>query len=386
MKNIMILCGFFLCVQACGILTDKKKSIDYLEVLPLSGNKEISFQKKEYKIKWGDSISYTKRGYDIVNINNEPYLVALNENNGDLIGFNINSQELVFKIPKTTLPISRTNGEVSSVHVHNFDSIFIIQTYQFHLIDTSGIVKHQADINKGDDKYAFGNIHSDFPVFYDNKTDKLYTQTYYWKRKQHDRLYYTSPIESSINVSTNDIERLPVYYSKLYQKYYYGYANHVYRSFTDSLNIYTFPVDPNIYVYNRYAGNYKVIGGKSKYQRQPVRTLSRKQKDDDKTKINHFSTIPFYYKVHYNPFQNYYYRFFSPALPQKNEEGLFNKYSDREHILMIFDEQFRLIDEIELEEKYQVLFTFCTSEGLHVNRVNEQKEQGLYTIFKIDIQ
>ena len=378
----------FIFIVLCGCSTQYNKS----------SSNELATQKSKYTVEyttenhimaWRDSVVETIKGRDFEVIDGIPVYLTRNKRNGDIIGYNFQTTEKVFKVKRSNLPNEAEYGQFNSIYIHNFDCIFIVQDYMIKLIDTSGIIKQQLVINNEADKlyktHAIGNLNY-APIFFDAKNNKLYIESYCWKCKRHKPSYYKSKIEVAIDLASGKTELLPQTYPILYQENYYGYANHTYREANDSLNVYSFPVDPNIYLYNRLSGNYKTVGGKSKYQKQLANTLSRKQKDDEKTKIEHFSIIPFYYKVHYNPFQNYYYRFFSPGLSQKNEEGLFNKNSDREHILMIFDEQFKLIDEIKLEEKYQVFFTFCTPEGLYVNRVNEKKEKGLYTIFKINIQ
>ncbi len=372
-------------LQSCSLIMDNSQVSDK-EIETLKSEKKLTYKKVFYKKGWKDSIQYTTKEYDVTYQNGNSYLIAKNKGEDRLIGYELSTQEKIFDIPSSKLSFPIELGEVASVYVHNFDSIFIAQTRRVTLLDSLGNIKSQFGINDGRSKYALGNLHGEMPIFYDAKTESLYFQTYCWKCPQHKTSYYTSHVSSSLNLKTKEVQALPVSYPISYQKNYYGYANHVYGTYTDSLNIYTFPMTPNIYVYNRYTENYQEFGGKSQHQKQSPYTLSRQQKDDDKAKIEHFNRATLYYKVHYDPFRNYYYRFFSPALPEKNEKGLFTKYSDREHILMIFDKQFKLIDEIKLEEKYQVFFTFCTPEGLYVSRINEKEGKGLYTIFKINIQ
>jgi len=381
-KTIFLLT--IICLQNCGIIKDRNNS-QYQEIPSTKSSKKLTYEKDNYKMWWGDSITYINKQYDITYQNETSYFVAKNGNEDRLVAFQLDTPKTAFDLSdKLSFPMDL--GEVASVYVHNFDSIFVAQTYQITLLDSSGKVKFQIPINDGDSKYALGNLHGGSPVFYDNKTESLYFQTYCWRCPQHKSSHYTSHISSQFNLKTKQITPLPITYPILYQEAYYGFNNHVFSTYTDSLNVYTFPMTPNIYVYNRYTESYKILGGKSKYQQQLPLALSPRQKNNDKAKMEHRSRAPFYYKVHYNPFQNYYYRFFSPILPEKNEDGLFTRNGDRKHILMIFDEQFRLVDEIELDEVHQVFYTFCTPEGLYVNRVNKQKEAGLYTVFKINIQ
>jgi len=384
MEKIMLLIAIFF-LQSCSVIMDNSQ-VSYKEIETLKSEKKVTYEKMFYKKGWKDSIQYTTKEYDVTYQNGNSYLIAKNIGENRLIGYELNTQEKIFEIPPNKLSFPIEQGEVASVYVHNFDSIFIAQTYQLTLLDSTGNIKSQIPLNDGSSKYALGNLHGDSPVFYDSRMESLYFQTYCWKCPQHKTSYYTSHVSSSLNLKTKEVQALPISYPMSYQENYYGFANHVYGTYTDSLNIYTFPMTPNIYLYNRYTKDYQELGGKSEYQKQSPYALSRQQKDDDKAKIEHFNRATLYYKVHYDPFRKYYYRFFSPALPEKNEDGLFTKYSDRDHILMIFDEQFKLIDEIKLEGKHQVFFTFCTPKGLYVSRIDEKEGKGLYTIFKIDIQ
>lgn len=370
-------------LQSCNIIKDANNS-KYKEVQAIKSNKKLTYESTSHKIGWRDSIVYSAKEYDVTYQNGNSYFVIINRGR-ELVAFDLSTQEKIFDIPSSKLSFPIDLGEIASVYVHNFDSIFVAQTYQITLLDSLGNIKSQIPVNDGSSKYTIGNLHGGSPVFYDAKMESLYFQTYCWKCPQHKTSRYKSHISSQFNLKTKQISPVPITYPILYQENYYGFAEQVYGTYIDSLNIYTFPMTPNIYVYNRYTKNRQEFGGKSQYQKQLPPVLSRRQKDDDKAKIEHFSRAAFYYKVYHNPFQNYYYRFFSPALSEKNEDDLFTKYGDREHILMIFDEQFKLIDEIKLEGKHQVFFTFCTPEGLYVNRIEKDKK-GLYTIFKIDIQ
>ncbi len=369
--------------SCCSIISQKKNR--YLEVANQLSRKKAKYIQNDYQMLWIDSINFKGKERTVNEINGVSYIIGRNSEDGNLIGFNIETQQKVFELSNEKLPLSDEHEDINSIYAHNFDSIFIAQTFMISLIDTSGKLIWQFPVNEGNEKYALGNLHGGSPLLYNDKEQCLYVQSYLWKKKQNSPAYYKANIETSINLETSKAEQLPVTHSKLYQKKYYGYGNHVFREIADSLHIYAFPADPNIYTYNRYTGEYKVVGGKSKYQKEPVAMLNWKQGKDKKAKVDLFSLMPFYYKVHYDPFRNCYYRFFSPELPVKNEVGLYNKYIDREYILMIFDESFKLVEEIKVG-KHDPTFAFCTSEGFFVYRINKEKKKGLYTVFKVDIQ
>lgn len=73
-------------------------------------------------------------------------------------------------------------------------------------------------------------------------------------------------------------------------------------------------------------------------------------------KWKHSVLSPCYEALFYNPYSGNYYRIFHPAMSEKNADGLFNTQFDKQAVLMVFDKNLQLIDEIALPVKQLRIF------------------------------
>ena len=97
-------------------------------------------------------------------------------------------------------------------------------------------------------------------------------------------------------------------------------------------------------------GKVKTLVRKSRYDKGNMRKLifneiTSDMKDKERS---HMITEPNYEALYYNPYNRYYYRVFHPKMALKDKNGSYNTIDDKRAILMVFDRNFRLLDEVEL--------------------------------------
>lgn len=266
---------------------------------------------------------------------------------------------------------TETYGEINSVYFYSPDSIFVLQTYRIAIADTNKIYFTKEingrELNKNT-KFTYRNLNH-FPVFYDPSTKDILMQQFCSGCAIHKKEYYSTNVEVSFNLNNNEFTIFPLKYSKKYLDGYYGFANHVYRTVAGENNIYSFPIDPNIYVFNRDQKKIFIYGGRSNSHTTDAQKLPLKNKDDSNIKFRHMASVPYYQEILSDPYRGLYYRFFAKYQPEKNEDGTFNSWGDKELVLMVFNNNFELIKEIDLgQHEHSNLLSFVGKKGLYISQ------------------
>lgn len=325
--------------------------------------------------------NYTENGQD--------YWFVANGKTRRLEGYNLQQKKRVVNIPFSKIIDLDKNGDLNSFHVHNLDSIFIAQEYLLTLLDTTGVQQTLAinpQIKNSWPKHYLKNLH-DAPIYFDPTIQKVISTVYCGACYQHKPDYYTTSIEAAIDMNTEKITTFPITYPAKFIDNYYGFTNQISKTIRGDSSIYSFSIDPNIYIFNRKTNEIRTFGGRSSYQKEEIRTLDKKDKSDGDVQFRHWILSAYYGHIDYDPYRKLYYRFFMPGLPDKNEEGLYNGINDKQLILMVFDENLELLDEIDLGVgKYFRYHSFVTKDGLHLPNTKEKKEYFSFDIFQFERQ
>jgi hypothetical protein len=90
-----------------------------------------------------------------------------------------------------------------------------------------------------------------------------------------------------------------------------------------------------------------------------------------------------YGPLYYNPYNNYYYRIFHPFLPERDKNGKLNTEFDKECVLMIIDNNYKIKEEVILPVKGMRLMTLIPiKNGVEFYRYPEHITQnGKQTTF-----
>ena len=255
-----------------------------------------------------------------------------------------------------TAVTNQTEANIESVYAHTADSIFLLQGEQLALINDSGITLWRMPINQIDSTYQTANV-DDVPIYYDKNTHHIYVEQYCYSCGLWAQSFFEKWRESSINILTRKETPLIKPFSNLYkQGNYYGFAIQATREHTDSCHIYTFALDPNIYVYNKYTQQTVVFGGRSAYHTERIiPKLNLKDKNNTEVKMQHLTVVASYNKITYDATNKLYFRTFEAQMPLKNADNTYNTFSDKKRYLQIFDKKFNLLQELPLKQGFYCL-------------------------------
>lgn len=360
----------------------------------------ISMSEKQIRIKLinNDISNYSTNVYSHCMVDGLPYLALYNNLYHSIDIFNF--ADLIFekRVSLSDNILSRWErsrfNPVNSIFLRNFDSIFILTIQNLLIIDTSETVLFKYYINqkyytnkKGKNVFIYRNKR-DFPIYFDPLARKIYLPQYNATASSYSKKYFESELEAIFNLKDSTIATLPVTFPAFFKTGFYSRTGNPSRIINGDLNIYTFELDPNIYVYNRKTHTNIIEGGRSKFQAHSARPFSMKTVTFDRDREMNYITTSFSYgHFLYDQFRKLYYRFYFQEQPLKNKNGFYNTIFDRREVLMVFNEKFEVIGEFVLQlYKYNCNFSFVTSEGLIVSNYNplnpkaNSAELGFYVI------
>ncbi len=129
---------------------------------------------------------------------------------------------------------------------------------------------------------------------------------------------------------------------------------------------------------------------KSKYDTVDVKKLkyNNLMEDSKNRKLDHALYSAHYRPLFYNPYNRRFYRIFNPAMNEFDEDGLKNTTSDSKCILMVFNENLEVIDEVLLPiRSSRVLKLFPTIKGIDIylpDLFSFTKERAEYKFLRIE--
>lgn len=321
-------------------------------------------------ISWGFSAQYIRGENNLIVVENGAMKRI------EVYDFNQNLKKA--HIEKLKLDI-KGFGDVNGLSMLGEDSVLIQQEYRITLwMPLSGELKTLLKLNENRDSRQWVSSLQYAPPYYDSRQKRVYLRQYAVKCKDPSREFYSTPLEISVGTADQNIKTSPVKYSSLYRKGYYGFANFVYRVCNDSFNIFSFPADPNLYVFNRYSNGVSVVGARSRWHTNMANTLPGKSNLDTERKVKHATEMPFYDEVKYDFYRNLYYRFFAREMPLKNRDGTYNTWEDKRYTLIVMNRNFEVIEEIDLQNYWINPFvTFIAEDGICIkvlDNLNNKKE------------
>jgi hypothetical protein len=123
-------------------------------------------------------------------------------------------------------------------------------------------------------------------------------------------------------------------------------------------------------IINTQSNKTKTIRIKSRYDTVLIEKFNYKGDFSDKknAKFKHGLLAPNYESLFYNPYNGNYYRIFHPKIEEFNAQGLNNTEYDKEAVLMVFDKDLKLLDEVLLPVKTspRILKLFPIKDGVAI--------------------
>lgn len=351
---------------------------NYQEAPTIINSKKLNIQFEYYELGGSeiDTIGYTI--FDTYAFADQDYLLVFNTRNRQIEIYDLSGRKRLFAKPLRNFFNTTDYGEILGVHFYSFDSIFVSQERMVTILDTNTVLR-QIPLNVPEKrKWSSGGTAADlmylydpgtlFPIRYDPKANGVLLHSFCIGCGGENKKYFHSPIEALVPLEGGAIEYYPISYSKLYLDDYYGFAKHIYRITVGDTSFISFITDPNIYGIDRREKEKFVIGGRSPSQTKDLFPLAKKHKRDTEEKMNHLSSIPLYRDIRYDPHRKLFYRFFSDYQPIKNADGTYNSFGDKALSLLVFNESFELISEIDLGKyKYISNKSFVTKDGLYLS-------------------
>lgn len=337
------------------------------------------FCNTESKLAYHEFLIFFQKGYSpfykwksahVKKIADSTIMAIYNEKDGILDIINIDKRKITKQI---FLPFSfdnavKSNISINSIYIESLDSIFLLTDRNLYIVNYAGKVIYSnylySQQKGGKNEIIYRNT-GNFPIYFDSKSNNVYLNGFCNKYTTYSNKFYNEPIEYFFSISSDDRNPLSMKFSELYKKGYYSFSIYPNRLITNNYHIYSFGQDPNIYLYNKIKKDIVVKGGRSKFQTEMIPYFSKTVKFSKDKEMAYLKTIASYGQILHDPFRNFYYRFFKQSQPVKNIDGLYNTEFDKHEILMIYDKDFKVLKEINLDRnKYFSAFSFVTNEGL----------------------
>ena len=140
----------------------------------------------------------------------------------------------------------------------------------------------------------------------------------------------------------------------------------------DTLLVYNFEYESNIYAYNLNSKNIDIYGAKSEYSPGLINLVSAKNPDQWE---RHAIENPHYLHVLFDPYENLYYRFHWGGVPYKASNNQFNSFIDKPLYLMVLNDKFEILKEIELpKNRYGIHSWAVTRNGILMSNSHPMNE------------
>lgn len=159
------------------------------------------------------------------------------------------------------------------------------------------------------------------------------------------------PISARLNLKTKAVDffgKMPKYVSHGE----YGLLSDIYDLYMGDSVIYSRPVNGEVTVINTKTGKTTELNIASRFQTRPIEKFRysplKKPIEQRERKMGHAVYSAHYEALFYNPYDEHYYRIFQPAMEKYNAEGLLNSGFDKQNVLMVFNKNLQLTEEIIL--------------------------------------
>ncbi len=259
----------------------------------------------------------------------------------ELPWFNPEFKKIYVKLGQQDIFVTDQTGKVEQFCNSNLNRETFLDLMSDSLFKNSGLMV--ADYKAGGDQYV--DVREN--VFY-----LRLKQDYESTSAKYSKMNSGYPSFGKLNLGTKKIE----FFGKepLFEPdQTYGLISNLHYLYKGDSIITCHGHDGQINIINTIDGSVKQYNAKSKYDIYPVKKWKyhKWMKDAKNKKMQHWIQSPSYESLFYNPYTKKYYRVFHPKLDPLNKDGLSNTGEDKECVLMVFDEKFKLVDEVLLPVK-----------------------------------
>ncbi|SFA56637.1 protein of unknown function [Pedobacter suwonensis] len=394
---------FFLYLSFFCFVSCKNKNQDYYII-----KSKLAKDASKYQIKI-DSIKIpVKQGYANAYFtytqyseHNVDYLLGYNPNTLSIDIFDLTNRILCRQLSLVGKKLSLKNLDrkdldknrsIADIGIVNFDSILLnYSNDRLIVIDTNLNKKKDISMDSISNRNNFfGKLlsysHEFKMFFFDGKLifNPIYSN-FNWDRKM--------PAFASFDLNGGRLEFLPISYSDyLYKiKGNAGFLTSIVTSEHQKPGVLTYGYlyESNIYQYDPKRATITCYGAAPLKGKSLADSVSYTKGDDPKKWVTHHIENTQFFNVMYDKYRNIYYRFSLRNINQKDGK-YFNSILDKPLVLMIFNEKFEVVKEIDLPKyRYSPNTWFITKEGLFISP-NHRKNRFIdplhlkFDIIKVD--
>lgn len=328
-------------------------------------------------------------GIGIVEYQNKPTLAVLNYDSLRIELFNYKKDYLVKSILLNSIFNRETLNEIAPYQflIQSFDSVFIgTNSNIIFLIDNKGQLLNRWDLNLLNDvevelvflpslqmclignNLYLGNASNDFVGDKEGRID-------YFKS--------VSPL-LILNIIDNKLHAIPIKFPPIYLSGDDFRSYHISQCCADNINIYSFALDSNIYLYNS-KGFINKINLYSKYWTvpKPYPTDSLRNYYFLKKYLREETR---YDRIVFDKYRNLYYRLVSVSSNFQNNDGTLKSMNDWS--CMVLDSNFKIINELFFNaEDYFSYYFYPVPEGILIGdskRAISEKSKICLALFEIN--
>jgi hypothetical protein len=218
---------------------------------------------------------------------------------------------------------------------------------------------------------------TNFPLYYDAQNKEIYMECYSKRSGENPDYHYRNSIEAAFSLAADTFRLLSQTFPQSYIGHYYGVANQISRCVNKGKHIYSFTIEPSLFVLDIATGKKEIFKGRSNFHKKDAEPIPYKEIQDEDYNdliVRKMTEYPLYLNVFYDKYQKVYYRTLLADQELENKDGSFNAFRDKTYVLMAYDENFKLIGEKKVgENKFGPPF-FITPQGLlAIKKVEKDK-------------
>lgn len=298
---------------------------------------------------------------------------------------NLKTNEMDSVIFPESILNSDSFGEINSYFVHSLDSIFFLQEYRVFLSDKNGQIFFEKPINQQEEEEQvfYHNSASAYPIIYYPESNTINLRRLNMKTNRFDKAYFDLKPDAYFSMESDSTFIGEITFPSNFKKECWGDIHNYYKTTNNKLNVFSFEADENLYVEDLSTKRIRKIACKSRFQKNRILPFDPKDSEESNMIFDYINVSQVYLKIMYDPFKNLYYRFFWKENKIKDDKGNYTVYVDKELVLMVLDEDFNILDELDLKNEYHWFQSFVTSKGICIFKKNQPpkstKEYGIFS-------
>lgn len=295
--------------------------------------------------------------------------------------YDFDTRTLHWKIQLGTFdPQGKKFGKITG-WFRNVDSVYISSGLTLYRTDTTGTILNTIDLSNKQPLFASTSLQNSAPPVFRGQELYLPAFPYLYDSKLDDVKKW--PALCNIHLKAGNyslLYNLPViYYKNLYGGTflvsYYCYNN--LQQF-----VFSFPADPNIYISSPEDFSHTfVYDGKSRFLPHSIPPVTVKDLETGEATTKSYLLRDSYGAIYYDPFRNRYLRVAEKKLDQQQYSA---KQWKKEHSLIIFDKNFKIIGESPIDKDINLYTLFITKQGIFARTDALKKDENNLYFVRLD--